>query len=71
MSQFLYWELGFLSWGGILFGVGGERGGRRQNAFAPFPGGLNDPHLDLDLLVISHTEVFVEFDGIAVDSAMQ
>jgi hypothetical protein len=51
----------------IPFGIVGERAGRPQNAFAPFPGGLNDPQMDLDLLDLGHTEVLVEFDGLAAD----
>src|SRR5271157_5365002 len=33
--------------------------------------GTDDPHLDLDLLALGHAQVFVEFDGLAVDFSVQ
>jgi hypothetical protein len=42
----------------------------RRWAWQPFLRS-DHPHLNLDLLAIDHTEVFVEFDGFAVDFAVQ
>ena len=38
--------------------------------FAPFPGRLDERHLDLDLLSLGHAKVFVQFDGLAVNLAV-
>ena len=40
------------------------------NTCSPFLSRLNDPHLNLDLLVESYAKVFIEFDGPAVDPAV-
>src|SRR5271170_7971457 len=41
-----------------------------QYAFAPLPGRLNDRHLDHDFLSLVHSQVFIQFDGLAVDLPM-
>ena len=47
-----------------------QRPSGAKDAIAPFPGRLHEVHLDLDLLAFGHAEVFVEFDGLAVDLAV-
>jgi len=54
----------------ISLSIVGESACGPQNALTLFPGGLHDRDLHLDLLAFGHTEVFVQFDGLAVDSAV-
>ena len=42
----------------------------RRMPSPPFPGGLDDRHLDLNLLAIGYAQVFVQFDGLTVDLAV-
>src|SRR5258708_2109321 len=53
----------------VYFGVVHPTARRAENALAPFPGRLNDRHLNLNLLSVGHTEIVFQFDGPAVDLA--